>query len=114
MCVRNDILFQQQSMRAMCCEIVQKRRNLNNSHFCRGKIIWADQQKTVKRYKRDYVSLADLEFEKPLTREKRSFEHLNAYKFASNVVDSEEENYIEGRKRMFNDELWDRQWYMVI
>ncbi|CAL1685854.1 unnamed protein product [Lasius platythorax] len=74
-----------------------------------SKIVWADQQKTVKRLKRDYISLADLESEKPLTREKRL--QLNAYEAASNAVNSEEENY-GGAYRIFNDELWDQQWYL--
>lgn len=78
--------------------------------FCR-KIIWADQQKTVKRLKRDYISLTDLESEKPLTREKRL--QLNAYEAASNAVNSEEEIY-DAAHRIFNDELWDQEWYLVI
>lgn len=80
---------------------------------CRGKIVWADQQKTVKRLKRDYISLADLESEKPLTREKRL--QLNAYGAALNAVNSEEEIYdVASKTRMFNDELWDQEWYLVI
>lgn len=83
--------------------------SLNAIRACRGKIIWADQQKTVKRLKRDYVSLADLESEKPLTREKRL--QLNAL----NAVTNEEENYdVVHRTRMFNDELWNQEWYLVI
>ncbi|KAM0736557.1 Neuroendocrine convertase 1 [Formica fusca] len=74
-----------------------------------SKIVWADQQKTVKRLKRDYISLADLESEKPLTREKRL--QLNAYEAASNAVNSEEENY-DAAHRIFNDELWDQEWYL--
>lgn len=79
--------------------------------FCQGKIVWADQQKTVKRLKRDYISLANLESEKPLTREKRL--QLNPYEVASNAVNNEEKNYY-AVDRTFNDELWDQQWYLVI
>lgn len=86
---------------------------MNAIRACRGKIVWADQQKTVKRLKRDCISLADLESEKPLTREKRL--QLDAYGAALNAVNSEEENYgAVHRTRMFNDELWDQEWYLVI
>ncbi|XP_032671139.1 neuroendocrine convertase 1-like isoform X1 [Odontomachus brunneus] len=76
-----------------------------------SKIVWADQQKTVKRLKRDYISLPDLESEKPLTREKRL--QLNAYEAALNAVNNEEENYdVVHRTKIFNDELWDQEWYL--
>ncbi|EZA46395.1 Neuroendocrine convertase, partial [Ooceraea biroi] len=65
----------------------------------------------VKRLKRDYISLADLESEKPLTREKRL--QLNAYGAALNAVNREEENYnVAHRTKMFNDELWEQEWYL--
>lgn len=75
------------------------------------KIIWAEQQKTVKRFKRDYISLVDPESEKPLTREKRL--QLNTYEAASNAANRQEENY-NAAHRIFNDELWDQEWYLVI
>lgn len=66
----------------------------------------------MKRLKRDYISLVDLESEKPLTREKRL--QLNAYEAALNAVNSEE-NYAGALKtKMFNDELWNQEWYLVI
>lgn len=65
----------------------------------------------MKRLKRDYIPLTDLESEKPLTREKRL--QLNAYEAASNAVNSEEEIY-DAAHRIFNDELWDQEWYLVI
>jgi len=81
--------------------------------FCRGKIVWADQQTTVRRLKRDYVSLADLESEKPLTREKRL--QFDAYGAVSNTVNSAEGDYEAAHgTRMFNDELWGQEWYLVI
>ncbi|TGZ55908.1 Neuroendocrine convertase, partial [Temnothorax longispinosus] len=90
----------------------QKKRGnirLTKALNANSKIIWADQQKTVKRLKRDYVSLADLESEKPLTREKRV--QLNIYGDASNAINSE--NHVaDVRKRIFNDELWDQEWYL--
>jgi len=64
----------------------------------------------VKRLKRDYISLADSESEKPLTREKRL--QLNIYEDTSNAVNSE--NHVAVHKRIFNDELWDQEWYLVI
>lgn len=67
----------------------------------------------MKRLKRDYISLVDLESEKPLTREKRL--QLNAYGAASNAVNSIEENYATAHKtKMFNDELWNQEWYLVM
>lgn len=65
----------------------------------------------MKRFKRDYISLVDLESEKPLTREKRL--QLNTYEAASNAVNSQEENY-NAAHSIFNDELWDQEWYLVI
>jgi hypothetical protein len=81
--------------------------------FCRGKIVWADQQTTVRRFKRDYVSLADLESEKPLTREKRL--QFDVYGAVSNAVNNAEGDYKTAHgTRMFNDELWGQEWYLVI
>lgn len=79
--------------------------------FYRGKIIWADQQKIVKRHKRDYISLADLESEKPLIREKRL--QLNMYGDASNAVNNKNHDAVH-KLGIFNDELWDQEWYLVI
>jgi len=80
--------------------------------FCQGKIVWADQQTTVRRLKRDYVSLANLESEKPLMREKRL--QFDAYDVVSNTVNSAEDDYDAHGTRMFNDELWGQEWYLVI
>lgn len=92
----------------------QKKRGnlrLTKALNANSKIIWADQQKTIKRLKRDYISLVDLESEKPLTREKRL--QLDAYKAASNAVNSVEENHADVHKtKMFNDELWNQEWYL--
>nr|XP_012228829.1 PREDICTED: neuroendocrine convertase 1-like isoform X1 [Linepithema humile] len=92
----------------------QKKRGnlrLTKALNANSKIIWADQQKTMKRLKRNYISLVDLESEKPLTREKRL--QLNAYEAASNVVNNVEENYAGAHKtKMFNDELWNQEWYL--
>ncbi|KAL6263420.1 hypothetical protein P5V15_006211 [Pogonomyrmex californicus] len=75
-----------------------------------SKIIWADQQKIVRRLKRDYISLADLESEKPLTREKRL--QLNVYEVTSNVVSNENRGDVYKKSRIFNDPLWDQEWYL--
>ncbi|XP_011309647.1 neuroendocrine convertase 1 [Fopius arisanus] len=64
-----------------------------------SKIIWADQQRSVERHKRDLIDI--LESEKPLLREKRVFDN--------------EENDIEIHsdvQHMFNDELWNEEWYL--
>lgn len=79
--------------------------------FYREKIIWADQQKTMKRRKRDYISLADLESEKPLIREKRL--QLNMYGDVSNAI-NKNHDAVHDKLRIFNDELWDQEWYLVI
>lgn len=76
--------------------------------------MWADQQKTVKRLKRDYVSLADLESEKPLTREKRLLfneDKVKLYVDITNAIKSEDHVAVQ---RIFNDELWNQEWYLVI
>lgn len=79
--------------------------------FYREKIIWADQQKTMKRRKRDYISLVDLESEKPLIREKRL--QLNMYGDVSNAINKNHDT-VHDKLRIFNDELWDQEWYLVI
>ncbi|XP_025986584.1 neuroendocrine convertase 1 [Solenopsis invicta] len=89
----------------------QKKRGnirLTKALNANSKIIWADQQKTVKRLKRDYISLADLESEKPLTREKRL--PLNIYGDVSNAID--ENDGAVHKLRIFNDELWNQEWYL--
>ncbi|XP_036141692.1 neuroendocrine convertase 1 isoform X3 [Monomorium pharaonis] len=90
----------------------QKKRGnirLTKALNANSKIIWADQQKTVKRLKRDYISLADLESEKPLMREKRL--QLNLYGDALNTISNENHNAVH-KLRIFNDELWNQQWYL--
>ncbi|XP_066583337.1 neuroendocrine convertase 1-like [Prorops nasuta] len=81
-----------------------------NSH---SKIIWADEQKTVERHKRDYI-IAGSESEKPLIREKRL--PLSIYEIQSNGKQQKSWwNRIsnsEDNRLIFNDELWDQEWYM--
>ncbi|XP_054009670.1 neuroendocrine convertase 1-like [Hylaeus anthracinus] len=78
------------------------------------KIIWADQQQVIERQKRDHVPFASWESEKPLIRDKR----LEVDRYRSNSIeDSEEWNEFlpgdpEDPKLMFNDELWDQEWYL--
>ncbi|OAD61081.1 Neuroendocrine convertase 1 [Eufriesea mexicana] len=84
---------------------------LNSSN----KIIWADQQKAIERHKRDYVPLSSLDSEKPLIREKRvelDQYHLNGIKEDGRDW---EEFWLDGpedSRLMFNDELWDQEWYL--
>ncbi|XP_072748578.1 neuroendocrine convertase 1 [Anoplolepis gracilipes] len=75
-----------------------------------SKIIWASQQKPVKRLKRDFIRLENLESVKALTREKRL--QLNAYEAASNAINNEVENDAKLYRIIFNDELWNQQWYL--
>nr|XP_034178755.1 neuroendocrine convertase 1-like isoform X3 [Osmia lignaria] len=76
------------------------------------KIIWADQQKAIERYKRDYISLSRYDPEKPLIREKR----LELDQYRLNSVEENDRNWQEyepdDSKFMFNDELWDQEWYL--
>ncbi|XP_076388736.1 neuroendocrine convertase 1 isoform X2 [Megachile rotundata] len=76
------------------------------------KIIWADQQKVIERYKRDYVPLFSYDSEKPLIREKR----LELDQYRLNSVEENDGNSLQfgsdDSKFMFNDELWDQEWYL--
>ncbi|PBC28818.1 Neuroendocrine convertase [Apis cerana cerana] len=90
---------------------IRSTKALNSS----SKIIWADQQKTIKRHKRDYVPLSSLDSEKPLIREKR----LEVDQYRLNSVKDGDEDWQEFRmenpedsRLMFNDELWDQEWYL--
>ncbi|XP_018346509.1 PREDICTED: neuroendocrine convertase 1-like [Trachymyrmex septentrionalis] len=89
----------------------QKKRGnirLTKALNANSKIVWADQQKIVKRLKRDYISFVDLESEKPLIREKRL---QFMYGDVSNAINNENHNAAY-KLRMFNDELWDQEWYL--
>lgn len=81
------------------------------------KIIWADQQKAIERHKRDYMPPFTLDSEKPLIREKR----LEVDQYQLNSIDEDEKsgqkflvNNPQGSTVMFNDELWDQEWYLVM
>ncbi|CAK9819682.1 Neuroendocrine convertase 1 [Anthophora quadrimaculata] len=80
------------------------------------KIIWADQQRTIERHKRDYVPLSNLDSEKPLIREKRlelDLYHLNSIKEDDNDWWKFWRNDVEDSvSTMFNDELWNQEWYL--
>ncbi|KAK0180404.1 hypothetical protein PV327_006048 [Microctonus hyperodae] len=73
----------------------------NNDRFIKTlslnpKIIWVDRQRAFKRHKRDFID--DIESEKMLIRDKRI---------------SNADNYVnEIEKKLFNDELWNQEWYM--
>lgn len=89
---------------------------LTRSFFFARKIVWADQQKAIERHKRDYVPLSSLDSEKPLIREKRL--ELDQYRLNGIKEDSEDwQEFWPGvphdSKLMFNDELWDQEWYLV-
>ncbi|XP_043794709.1 neuroendocrine convertase 1-like [Apis laboriosa] len=92
---------------------IRSTKALNSS----SKIIWADQQKTIKRHKRDYVPLSSLDSEKPLIREKRL--EVDQYRLNSIKEGDDGEDWQEFRmedpqdsRLMFNDELWDQEWYL--
>ncbi|CAL7950535.1 unnamed protein product [Xylocopa violacea] len=78
------------------------------------RIIWADQQKAIERHKRDYVPLSDFDSERPLIREKR----LELDQYHSNSIEDDQDwrkvwqDDSEDSKLMFNDELWDQEWYL--
>ncbi|XP_026669409.1 uncharacterized protein LOC113464353, partial [Ceratina calcarata] len=79
------------------------------------KIIWADRQRAVERHKRDYVPLSNFDSEKPLIREKRL--EVDQYRLNSVMEDDKDWrlfglNDPEDSKLMFNDELWDQEWYL--
>ncbi|KAF7414457.1 hypothetical protein HZH68_002946 [Vespula germanica] len=84
-----------------------------------GPISWAEQQKIVRREKRDYVSPLIFDSEKPLRREKRL--PWSLYGILSNTIEGDERKhpsvyltntYNLNRKALFNDELWDLEWYL--
>lgn len=81
------------------------------------KIIWADQQKTIERHKRGYVPLSSFDSEKPLIREKRlevDQYHLNSIKEDDKDWQEFWQENPQDSRLMFNDELWDQEWYLVI
>ncbi|XP_015176368.1 PREDICTED: neuroendocrine convertase 1-like [Polistes dominula] len=80
---------------------VSSRMNFNSS----SRISWVEQQKIVHREKRDYVLESIIDSEKPLIREKRF--PWNLYGITSNIIDNRNKN-----KTLFNDELWDLEWYL--
>nr|XP_050869949.1 neuroendocrine convertase 1-like [Vespula vulgaris] len=84
-----------------------------------SRISWAEQQKIVRREKRDYVSPLIFDSEKPLRREKRL--PWSLYGILSNTIEGDERKhpsvyltntYNLNRKALFNDELWDLEWYL--
>ncbi|KAL2716944.1 neuroendocrine convertase 1-like isoform X4 [Vespula squamosa] len=84
-----------------------------------SRISWAEQQKIVRREKRDYVSPLIFDSEKPLRREKRL--PWSLYEISSNTIEDDERKYLSvyltntynlNRKALFNDELWDLEWYL--
>lgn len=102
------------------------------------KVIWADQQKVIHRDKRDHVSFADLQAERPLIREKRlplgvettdsnnmtliksskSGERRKRYLFGNtdgSVITKRKKFLMQSARdsEMFNDELWGQEWYLV-
>ncbi|KAH0548887.1 hypothetical protein KQX54_003949, partial [Cotesia glomerata] len=88
---------------------VQKRANRFtkdlNSH---SEIIWADQQKTLTRSKRDFVDIP--EEERPLVRNKRIF-HVNDVMYR-NYADRFYNFDGKDNDKLFNDELWNKEWYL--
>lgn len=90
--------------------------NLHWHDFFVLEIIWADQQKKIERQKRGYLPLSSLDSEKPLIREKR----LGMDQYYLNSIQNNDEYWQElwredplDSRLMFNDELWDQEWYLV-
>lgn len=80
------------------------------------KVDWAEQQKIIKRHKRDHVSLADLESERPLIREKRLPNNNDSSVWGKYDKKSQKrrKRLIElfERPELYNDELWNQEWYL--
>lgn len=70
-------------------------------------IIWGERQRVISREKRDYFEGATLYREKLLLYE-ALFAPLSRENSATGKLDKH--GYSE---REFNDELWDREWYLV-
>ncbi|CAG5101699.1 Similar to Pcsk1: Neuroendocrine convertase 1 (Rattus norvegicus) [Cotesia congregata] len=88
---------------------VQKRANrFTKDLSSHSEIIWADQQKTFTRSKRDFVDIP--EEERPLVRNKRIF-HVNDVMYR-NYADRFYNSYGKNNDRLFNDELWNKEWYL--
>lgn len=70
----------------------------------------------IERHKRDQQPLASLESERPLIREKR----LEVDRYSLNGVEDDKDwqefwyHDPEDTRLMFNDDLWDQEWYLVI
>lgn len=84
--------------------------------------MWAEEQKAITRHKRDYVVLDDPESEKPLIREKRlpfDSSQSECSGLCSREIDNKKQklNGLTTDERedlkIFNDELWDQEWYLV-
>ncbi|XP_076240659.1 neuroendocrine convertase 1 isoform X2 [Calliopsis andreniformis] len=79
-----------------------------------AKIIWAEQQKTIKRHKRDHIPFEDIKSERPLIREKR----LEFSRYSINDIQNDKDwqeywsHDPDDSKLMFDDELWDQEWYL--
>lgn len=70
-----------------------------------------EQQKAIKRHKRDYFTRDDEEPdndpERPLYREKRLLMKNN------DVIAQQQPNSDKFTTQLFNDELWPLEWYLV-
>ncbi|XP_014611332.1 PREDICTED: neuroendocrine convertase 1-like [Polistes canadensis] len=95
---------------------VSSRINFNSS----SRISWFEQQKIVRREKRDYIFPSIIDSEKALIREKRL--PWSSYGISSNMMIENHKNKFVSiystnehnpkNKVLFNDELWDLEWYL--
>ncbi|KAL3276937.1 hypothetical protein HHI36_012303 [Cryptolaemus montrouzieri] len=83
-----------------------KRQNINRS-LCDTKILWAEEQHVKYRQKRDFMEISDI----PHERVKRIF----PYEELINSGNQEKLKRISVNQQegvLFNDELWNQQWYL--
>ncbi|XP_033208644.1 neuroendocrine convertase 1-like [Belonocnema kinseyi] len=102
----------------------QRKRGITHSNKplnYSANILWAEEQKVIIRYKRDYVVLDDPESEKPLIREKRlpfDSSQSECHGLCPREIDNKKQNMnslTSDEKtdlKFFNDELWDQEWYL--
>ncbi|XP_015598957.1 neuroendocrine convertase 1 [Cephus cinctus] len=77
------------------------------------KLLWAEQQKTFKRHKRDFLALNDPDSEKPLLREKRLPPETEMIMGPGKNSEREKRSAEETESSsMFDDELWEQEWYL--
>lgn len=89
----------------------------NNLHY-KTQVLWAEEQSTKQRQKRDLIEIDPSDI--PKERVKRVSTEV-PYSVHLNDTSSEKLNKTRSKRRaipgeadqIFNDELWNQQWYLV-